>query len=92
MEHYDVSLAILLIKFCWSLDDVVYLKVNAQAKSGIELSAKAVETLKKINAPDYLLYNYFNKTLWDTVDELGKRLSFHLIILLISNFQAVKEC
>lgn len=74
MEHYDVSLAILLIKFCWSLDDVVYLKVNAQAKSGIELSAKAVETLKKINAPDYLLYNYFNKTLWDTVDELGKHL------------------
>lgn len=74
MEHYDISLAILLIKFCWSIDDVVYLKVNAQAKTGIELSAKAQDTLHKINKPDYLLYNFFNATLWMTVEELGKTL------------------
>jgi hypothetical protein len=51
---------------------VVYLKVNAQAKSGIELSAQALRTLQKVNEPDYLLYDYFNKTLWATVEELGR--------------------
>ena len=74
MEHYDISLAVLLIKFCWALDDVVYLKVNAQAKSGLELSQKAVENLRKINEPDYLLYDFFNASLWNTVEELGKKI------------------
>ena len=28
MEQMSVSLAIMMIKFCWSLDDVVNLKLN----------------------------------------------------------------
>ena len=32
MEHYDISLAVMVIKLCWDIDDAIYLKVNAQAR------------------------------------------------------------
>ena len=43
MEHYDVSLAVLVLKFCWKIEDVIYMKVNQQTKSGTELSSNAVK-------------------------------------------------
>ena len=30
MEYYDLGLALLVNEFCWSIEDVAYLKVNAQ--------------------------------------------------------------
>ena len=29
LEHLETSLAVMMIKFCWSLDDVVHLKVRS---------------------------------------------------------------
>ena len=43
MEHYDVSLAVLVLKFCWKIEDVIYMKVNQQTKTGTELSSNAVK-------------------------------------------------
>ena len=31
-----------------------------------------IKVLEKLNRADYVLYDYFNKTLWSTVDALGK--------------------
>lgn len=72
MEYYDISLAVLMIKLCWSIDDVVYLKVNEQTKTNIQLSQRAVDTLHQLNRPDYLLYSFLNATFWRTVDKIGK--------------------
>ena len=73
MEHYDISLAVMVLKLCWDIDDAIYLKVNAQAKQkGLKLSEQAKKTLYSLNEPDYVLYDHFNKTLWKTVDELGR--------------------
>ena len=33
MEQMSVSLAIMMIKFCWSIDDVVNLKLNSRSRS-----------------------------------------------------------
>ena len=50
MEHYDVSLAVLVLKFCWKIEDVIYMKVNQQTKTGTELSSNAVKgILAKFN-------------------------------------------
>lgn len=43
MEHYDVSLAVLVLKFCWKIEDVIYMKVNEQTKTGTTLSDNAVK-------------------------------------------------
>ena len=104
MEHYDISLAVMVLKLCWDIDDAIYLKVNAQPKQkgkavkqnhqclslhflfrvlrkyfrkfgsliGLTLSKQAKKTLYTLNEPDYVLYDHFNKTLWETVDELGR--------------------
>ena len=32
MEHYDISLAVMVLKLCWDIDEAIYLKVNAQAR------------------------------------------------------------
>ena len=72
-SNYDISLAVMVLKLCWDIDDVIYLKVNAQPKQkGLTLSKNAKETLYSLNEPDYVLYDHFNKTLWKTVDELGR--------------------
>ena len=43
MEHYDISLAVLVLKFCWKIEDVIYMKVNEQTKTGTLLSDRAVK-------------------------------------------------
>ena len=104
MEHYDISLAVMVLKLCWDIDEAIYLKVNAQARPqgnawnqtkyqlgihelgireylvfvwfvsvlGLSLSDNAKKNLNLLNEPDYVFYDYFNKTLWATVDELGR--------------------
>lgn len=71
MEHYDISLAVMVLKFCWKIEDVIYLKVNEQTKTSTTLSDKAVKVLEELNRPDYIFYDYMNATLWNTVAELG---------------------
>ena len=39
---------------------------------GLSLSDNAKKNLYSLNEPDYVFYDYFNKTLWETVDELGR--------------------
>merc|ERR1712003_528420 len=46
MEHYDISLAVMVLKLCWDIDDAIYLKVNAQPKQKkLQLSEQAKKTL-----------------------------------------------
>ena len=46
MEHYDISLAVMVIKLCWDIDDAIYLKVNAQARQkGTATQAKFIVDL-----------------------------------------------
>ena len=43
MEHYDISLAVMVLKFCWKIEDVIYMRVNEQTKTGTTLSDKAIK-------------------------------------------------
>lgn len=58
MEHYDISLAVLILKFCWKIEDVIYLRVNEQTKTGTQLSDKAVKGTVK-NAVTVTLIRQF---------------------------------
>ena len=43
MEYYDISLAVMVLKFCWEIEDVIYMKVNQQTKTETTLSDNAVK-------------------------------------------------
>ena len=48
------------------------LKAIQPKQKRFQLSEQAKKTLYSLNEPDYVLYDHFNKTLWKTVDELGR--------------------
>ena len=63
LEEVDDSLAVLMLKFCWDIDDVVHLKLNAMSSKSKEINSEAKSNLKKLNWADYRLYNYFKNKL-----------------------------
>merc|ERR1712176_267864 len=71
LEELDTSLAVLMIKFCWKLDDVVHLKLNSMRKEEKTLSNESTQRLKILNWADFKLYDKMVKRLHREVEELG---------------------
>lgn len=73
-EHFDESLVLLKDTLCWSLDDLLFFKLNARKGSSVsrltpEMRAKALEW----NAADWRLYLHFNATFWTRVEAYGRK-------------------
>lgn len=71
-EYFEESLILLKELLCWTIDDVLYFKLNARKNSSVshltpELRAKA----EKWNAIDWKLYQHFNATFWKKVEAYG---------------------
>ena len=73
-EYFDEGLVLLMREFCWSFDDIIYLKQNAQTKSSSidkEIPSNLSKQILEWNRADYLLYQHFNKTFWNRVEKHG---------------------
>ena len=59
LEELDLSLAVLALKFCWEVEDVVHFKLNSMVTKTPRrpLSPEAVQKLKDYNWPDEYLYS-----------------------------------
>ena len=75
-EHLDESLVLMKRKLCWELDDVLYLKFHYQRHGEPSLnemiSNSFVEKIQRWNKADFMLYQYFNDTLWKEIHFEGK--------------------
>lgn len=74
-EYLDESLVLMKRKLCWELDDVLYLKFHYQLhgeNTQRNLSSNITERIYRWNKADAMLYQYFNKTLWDEIRSEGK--------------------
>ncbi|XP_033102782.1 galactosylceramide sulfotransferase-like [Anneissia japonica] len=72
-EYFDESLILLKELMCWSLDDVVYVVLNARAKESVrKISPENADKIRQWNAGDVKLYEHFNKTFWRKVESFGK--------------------
>lgn len=72
-EYFDESLILLKETLCWTMEDILYFKLNARKSSSIsrltpELRAKALQW----NGADWRLYQHFNATFWARVEEFGR--------------------
>jgi len=72
LEEIDDSLAVLMLKFCWDIDDMVHLKLNAMTGKKKTLSLDSLKKLKELNWADYRLYNYFKNKLHKEIDKIGR--------------------
>ncbi|XP_077868910.1 galactosylceramide sulfotransferase-like [Saccoglossus kowalevskii] len=83
MEYFDKSLVLLKNKLCWDWNDVVYLMKNARPpdKKNAKLTLELERQIKDWNYADYLLYQHYNRTFWELVDDYGPTFDNDLEIL-----------
>ncbi|XP_026153502.1 galactosylceramide sulfotransferase [Mastacembelus armatus] len=72
-EYFEESLVLLKDKLCWTMDDILYFRLNVRKDSSVarltpELRARALEW----NGADWKLYQHFNATFWAKIDAYGK--------------------
>ena len=71
-EEMDTSLAVLMVKFCWTVNDVAHFKLNANLQAHYEISTDAKKNLNRLNWADFRLYNFFKTRLRNEVDKIGR--------------------
>ncbi|XP_070845421.1 galactosylceramide sulfotransferase [Chaetodon trifascialis] len=72
-EYFEESLILLKDTLCWTMEDILYFKLNARKRSSVsqltpELRAKA----RQWNGADWRLYQHFNATFWARVEAFGR--------------------
>lgn len=69
-EYFDESLILLKKLMCWSFEDILYI---SQKRSGRKytFSDHIKRRLLSWNFADVILYNHFNKSLWQKIDSYG---------------------
>ena len=71
MEYFDESLVVMMQEFCWSFEDILYVKQNARKSNKKKLRPKTVDRIAEWARPDLLLYEHFNQTLWNKIRSYG---------------------
>lgn len=72
-EHFEESLILLKDMMCWTMEDILYFKLNMRRSSSVsqltpDLKAKALQW----NGADWKLYQHFNATFWARVEAFGR--------------------
>uniref|UniRef100_A0A3B3W1M0 Galactose-3-O-sulfotransferase 1 n=1 Tax=Poecilia latipinna TaxID=48699 RepID=A0A3B3W1M0_9TELE len=72
-EYFEESLILLKDLLCWSMEDILYFKLNVRRTSSVsrldpETRAKALQW----NWADWKLYEHFNATFWERVEAYGR--------------------
>ncbi|CAH1787816.1 unnamed protein product [Owenia fusiformis] len=74
-EYFNEGLILLKHLMNWSFDDIVYISKNVQAKktTGIDVTyPKAYRKIRELNMGDEILYQYYNKTFWNIINDFGR--------------------
>nr|XP_002739370.2 PREDICTED: galactose-3-O-sulfotransferase 2-like [Saccoglossus kowalevskii] len=69
-EYFDESLLIMKKQLCWSMDDIVYIS-KCLGTSRHTMTQQTRDKILKWNRGDLLLYQHFNRTLWEKIAEYG---------------------
>ncbi|CAJ1065900.1 galactose-3-O-sulfotransferase 2-like [Xyrichtys novacula] len=70
-EYFDESMILLKHTLCWSLEDVVYFKLNSRSEGSRQPPLPVTaEKIKRWNALDWRIYLHFNATFWHRVESL----------------------
>ncbi|XP_046557860.1 galactose-3-O-sulfotransferase 2-like [Haliotis rubra] len=71
VEYFHESLVLLKRKMCWTFQDILYKSVNTgnYTYKDTQPDPELVAIYKKWSPVDYKLYDYFNRTFWQTVDK-----------------------
>lgn len=94
MEYFDESLILLKRLFCWSLDDIFYLKHNSRLHTlkKHHIPRQFRNTFLEWNKADVLLYQHFNQTFWKKVNSQDENFWSEVKLLKQKSLDIEKEC
>lgn len=94
LEYFDESLVLLKHHFCWSLEDVLYLKHNARLQyfKRHHIPKQFRDGFLQWNKADVYLYRHFNRTFWKKVDSHGENFWYEVHLLRKRSLEMSKEC
>ena len=73
-DYFDESVVLLKRLLCWELYDILYFKSNERQdqERAVGLSEQVKDDIKRWNAADERLFQYFNQTFWHKIEMEGK--------------------
>ncbi|CAH1787560.1 unnamed protein product [Owenia fusiformis] len=74
-EYFNEGLILLKHLMNWSFDDIVYISKNVQTKKtkGIDVTyPEAYRKIRELNIGDEMLYQHYNKTFWNMINNFGR--------------------
>lgn len=93
-DFFDESLILMKNLLCWDWDDVVYIKFKMRTdEAKATINPTLAEQIKRWNRSDFKLYDYFNNTFWQRVDQFGRdRMDAELVEFRERQKAAEYEC
>ncbi|XP_071942641.1 galactosylceramide sulfotransferase-like [Antedon mediterranea] len=71
-EYFDESLILLKELLCFSLEDIAFFKMNSRKENSVhQLSDQLKKSIIDWNKGDVMLYEHFNRTLWQRIKAFG---------------------
>lgn len=72
-EYFEESLILLKDMMCWTMEDILYFKLNMRKNSTVSrLSSDLKAKARRWNGADWKLYQHFNATFWARVEAFGR--------------------
>ena len=91
-EYFDESLLLLRKLMCWSFSHIIYIKQNARSKGSSKLSESIKKKLREWNTADLMLYQHFNKTFWEKIEQYGPNFQRDLQYFRLRQSRVYKSC
>lgn len=94
MDFFDESLVLMKRLLCWEVDDILYLKLNERQdnEKGTILTDDVRENVKRWNKADVLLFDYFNKSFWEKIENEGESFYKELAIFRERKDEIERTC
>ena len=73
-DYFDESVVLLKRILCWEFEDVLFVKTNERLDNerAASISDDIFENIKRWNKADVLLFEHFNRTLWNKIKMEGE--------------------
>ncbi|XP_077978742.1 galactosylceramide sulfotransferase-like [Glandiceps talaboti] len=92
-DYFDESLIILMKELCWTMEDILYIPNTIRSRQyRRQISEETAEEILEWNTSDFILFQHFNRTLWQKIDDYGPCFEVDLKLFREKRQKVMNEC
>ncbi|XP_070564820.1 galactosylceramide sulfotransferase-like [Ptychodera flava] len=92
-DYFDQSLLVLKRQLCWTMDDILYIPNGVRSETKRRnVTDNIRQKIVAWNKSDFKLYQHFNRTLWQKIDQYGTTFEQDLQEFRRKQQKAMNEC